>query len=106
MKTTEDLQIVRSNVADMTTASCPTDGSCDCRLTNDTPSENSQKNGTKAAVVGLLCVLGCLAAPLLIGGVAALSSVISGEAWILVVGVTAAVVVGVVLKRRGKGSIC
>jgi hypothetical protein len=42
-----------------------------------------------------------MAGPLLIGGFAAGSSAAAGEAWILAVGAVAAIVTGVVLKKRG-----
>jgi hypothetical protein len=53
------------------------------------------------------CVIGCLAVPVAIGGVAAVSGALAGEAWLLVGLVVAALVVGVaVVCRRGTGKIC
>jgi hypothetical protein len=52
-------------------------------------------------------VIGCLAVPVAIGGVAAVSGALAGEAWLLVGLVVAALVVGVaVVCRRGTGKIC
>ena len=65
-----------------------------------------QRKGLKAAVLGVLCVLGCLAVPIAIGGVAALGGALAGEAWLIGAGLVIAAVVALVLKRRGSGSIC
>ena len=91
-----------------TTIACATDKSCDpdsgCGC-NPAPSAR-RRNGFKAAVLGVLCVLGCLAVPIAIGGVAAIGGAVVGEVWIIVAGLVVAGVVAVVLKRRGSGSIC
>ena len=81
---------------------CDLDAGCGCRPSPATKSFP----GVKAMMLGVLCVLGCLAGPLLIGGVAASGSAIAGEAWIAIVGAVVAVTVGIVFKRRGRGSIC
>ncbi|MGD9793645.1 MAG: hypothetical protein AB7V43_09195 [Acidimicrobiia bacterium] len=60
----------------------------------------------RAALVGVLCVMGCLAIPVAIGGFAALGGAIVGEVWIIGAGFAAAVIVAVVSKRRGGRSIC
>ena len=90
------------------TIACATDKSCDpnsgCGC-NRAPSAR-RRNGFTAAVLGVLCVLGCLTVPMAIGGVAALSGAVVGEVWIIVAGLVVAGVVAVVLKRRGSGSIC
>ena len=70
------------------------------------PSAKTSRRGFKAAVLAVLCVLGCLAVPVAIGGFAALGGVLSGEIWVLAAGLTVAVVVAFVLRRRGGGSIC
>ena len=89
--------------------SCGPAAGCGCgpsaTVENSSASTTSRK-GLKAGLLGLLCVLGCLAAPVAIGGVAALGGAFAGEVWVIVAGLVAAVGVAVVLKRRGGGSIC
>jgi hypothetical protein len=83
--------------------SCGPSTGCGCA---PTPATSSQRKGVKAAVLGVLCVVGCLAVPIAIGGFAALGGALAGEVWLIVAGVVAAGVVAVVLKRRGSGSMC
>ena len=95
-----------------TTASsdaCAIDRSCadsGCGCGPQIPSVKPSRLGFKAAVLGVLCVLGCLAVPVAIGGFAALGGALSGEVWVLAAGLAVAVVVAFVLKRRVGGSIC
>ena len=95
-----------------TTASsdaCAIDRSCidsGCGCGPQSPSAKTSRRGFRAALFGVLCVLGCLAVPVAIGGFAALGGALSGEIWVLAAGLTLAVVVAFVLKRRGGGSIC
>ena len=56
-------------------------------------------------MLGVLCVVGCLAVPIAIGGFAAIGGALAGEVWLIVAGVVVAGV-AVVLKRRGSGLIC
>ena len=72
------------------------DAGCGCA-----PSPDAQATrGAKAMILGALCVLGCLAGPLLIGGVAALGSVVTGEVWVAIAGTAVAISLGIVVKRR------
>ena len=89
-------------IACATDKSCDPDSGCGC---NRAPSAR-RHNGVKAAVLGVLCVLGCLAVPVAIGGFAAIGGAAVGEVWLIVAGLVIAGVVAVVLKRRGSGSIC
>ena len=53
----------------------------------------------------MLCMLGCLAVPVVIGGFAALGGALTGEVWVIVAGLAVAAAVAVLVKRRGGGSI-
>ena len=64
-----------------------------------------RRRGLRAALVGAACVLGCLAVPIAIGGFAAVGGALTGEAWVIVAGVTISAVVAVALKRR-RGTVC
>ena len=90
-------------IAYATDKSCGPESGCGC---GPTPGASGQRKGLKAAVLGVLCVLGCLAVPIAIGGFAALGGALAGEAWLIVAGLVTAAVVAVVLKRRDSGSIC
>ena len=93
--------------------SCAVDGSCPpesgCCGDGPTPAAGTDarsRRGVKAAVLGVLCVVGCLAAPLAVGGVAAAGGALAGEWW-LVAGALLVGVVGiaVMMRRRGR-SMC
>ena len=90
------------------TVACATDKSCgpDSGCGSNPAPSARRSNGVKAALLGVLCVLGCLAVPIAIGGFAALGGAVASEVWIIVAGLVVAGVVAVVLKRRGSGSIC
>jgi hypothetical protein len=114
MNITDELQVIQPDASCAVDRSCAENRGCGCGPTSSAATGSAARanlasktgSGIKAAIVGFLCVLGCLAGPLLIGGVAAASSALAGEAWILSIGVVAAIIIGVVLKKRGKGSIC
>ena len=82
-----------------------TDTGCGCTTTNhatanhDTP---RRKTLGRAGIVGLLCVLGCAAGPLAIGGLAAVTGALSGEAWIIAAGLIIAAVVYAFRRRNGQ----
>ena len=83
-------------VAVTRTEPCST-GCCDGHPEAETTSAVA-RHGWKAAVLGVLCVVGCLAGPLIAGGVATATGALSGE---LLIGVAVAVaIVGVALPRR------
>ena len=86
-----------------TDKSCGPDNGCGC---GPTPSTPGRRKGVKAAVLGVLCVLGCLAMPIAIGVFAAIGGTLADEVWLIVAGLAIAAVVAIVLKRRGSGSIC
>ena len=102
-------QTQQTVTADLTAIACATHKSCGpdtgCRC-NSTPRSSSQRRRLKAAMPGVLCVLGCLAVPIAMGGFAALGGALAGEAWLIIAGVAVAAVVAVMMKRRGTGSIC
>lgn len=79
------------------------DSGCGCGPASHGP---GQRQGARAALFGVLCVLGCLAVPIAIGGFAALGGALSGEVWVLGAGLVVAAIVAVVVKRRGSGSMC
>ncbi|MBI5088571.1 MAG: MerC domain-containing protein [Actinobacteria bacterium] len=82
--------------------SCGPDTGCGC----NPPATAGRRRGLKAAVLGVLCVVGCLAVPIAIGGFAALGGALTGEVWLLVAGLVVAAVIAIIMKRRGSGSIC
>ncbi len=91
-----------------TTIACAVDKSCansgcGCR---PTPGATGQRRGVAAAMLSALCVLGCLAAPVAIGGFAAVGGALAGEAWLIVAGLVVAGAVAIFVKRRSGGSIC
>ena len=84
------------------------DSGCGCATpAGPVPAAQTSRKGLKAGLLAAACVIGCLAVPLALGGVAALSGALAGEAWLLVGLAVAAIVVGVaVVRRRGTGKIC
>lgn len=101
--TPQAFAVERTGITCATDKSCGPDTGCGC---NPTPRSTSHRQGLKAAVLAALCVLGCLAVPIAIGGFAALSGALTGEAWLIIAGITVAAVIAVVVKRRGSRSIC
>ena len=93
-----------------TVAACAIDRSCGpetgCSCTPSATAQPASSQGLKAGLLGVLCVLGCLAVPVVIGGFAALGGVLAGEMSVLVAGLIVAAVVAVVLKRRSGERIC
>ena len=82
-----------------------TDTECGCATANrPTPPDDTTRRKTfsRAGIVGLLCVLGCAAGPLAIGGVAAATGALSGEAWIIAAGLVIAAVVYAYRRRTGR----
>ena len=80
---------------------CVVDGSCkdaECGCTTTKPPNapddtTRRKTLSRTGILGLLCVLGCAAGPLAIGGVAAAAGALSGEAWVIAAGLMIATVV-------------
>jgi nitrate/nitrite transporter NarK len=99
---------------DKTTEACAVDRSCtDSGCGCATPAgpepaaSTTSRKGLKAGLLAAACVVGCLAVPLALGGVAALSGALAGEAWLLVgLAVAAVVVCAGVARRRRTGKIC
>ena len=98
---------------DQPTEACAVDRSCadsGCGCSTPAgsgPDATASRKGLKAGLLAAACVIGCLAVPLVLGGVAALSGALAGEAWLLVgLAVAALVVGGAVLRRRRTGKIC
>ena len=89
-------------VACATDRACGADSGCGCNPSGPTA---GRRRGLRAALIGMACVLGCLAMPIAIGGFAAVGGGLAGEAWVIGAGVTIAVVVAIALKRR-RGAIC
>lgn len=92
------------------TAACAVDRSCGagigCGCAPSATAPTASRRRVKAGLLGVLCVLGCLAVPVAIGGFAALGGALAGEVWVIAAGLVVAVVVAVVLKRRSGGRIC
>lgn len=95
--------------ADHPAMTCATDKSCgpaDGCGCGPAPARSAGRKRLNAAIVGLLCVVGCLAVPIAIGGAAALAGVLAGEAWLIIAGIAVASA-GYVAKRRLRfGSGC
>ena len=93
-----------------TAAACAVDRSygpdTGCGCGPSATAQPASRKGLKAGLLGVLCVLGCLAVPVAIGGFAALGGALAGEVWVIVAGLVVAAVVAVVLKRRSGGRIC
>ena len=92
---------------------CAVDRSCadsDCGCATPTGSEatsTTSRKGLKAGLLAVACVIGCLAVPLALGGIAAVSGALAGEAWLLVgLAVAALVVTVAVVRQRRTGKIC
>jgi hypothetical protein len=105
--TTIDTSPDQTNEACAVDRSCA-DSGCGCATpAGPGPAATTSRKGLKAGLLAAACVIGCLAGPLALGGVAAMSGAVAGEAWLLVGLAVAAVVVGAgVVRRRRTGKIC
>ena len=76
-------------------------GRCDV-VCSTAPAQLDRPKARHVGLIGLLCVLGCAAGPVAVGGVAAAFGPLTGDAWILAGGL----VVGLALyvRRRRAGS--
>jgi hypothetical protein len=100
--------------SDRSTEACELDRSCaDSGCGCSTPAAGSDpeattsRKGLRAGLLAAACVIGCLAVSFALGGVAAVSGALAGEAWLFVGLAVAAIVVGVaVVRRRRTGKIC
>lgn len=64
------------------------------------------RQGSRAALVAVLCVAACVAAPLAVGGIALVSGALVGR-WLAVAGaLLATAIVGVFMLRGGGRSTC
>ena len=82
---------------------CPPDSCCCSGSTPSGQSEPTPGFGAKAAVLAGLCVVGCLAVPLAVGGAAAVGGALAGEWWLVVAFLlSAAVATAVMVRRRGR----
>lgn len=83
--------------------SCSIAEPCDSGCCDDHPASadvRAGRAGWKVALFGALCLAGCLAGPLLAGGLATASGAISGELGLGLL--IAAIVIGVALVRRSR----
>jgi hypothetical protein len=105
--TTINTSTDRQNEACAVDRSCA-DSGCGCSTPADAEqAATTPRKSLKAGLLAAACVIGCLAVPLALGGVAAVSGALAGEAWLLVGLAVAAIVVGVaVARRRRTGKIC
>ena len=83
-----------------------TDSGCGCTsasTSDSTPDGDKARRKTlsRAGIVGLLCVLGCAAGPLAIGGVAAVAGTVAGEAWVIAAGLLIAATFYAYRRRTG-----
>src|SRR5262245_20244160 len=86
---------------------CPADRSCGCEPVAAESEERPRRRGVAGALFAVACAAACLAGPLAVGGLAAMSGALAGEWWIAVVAIAATAVVAIVLlRRRGSGSVC
>ena len=82
-----------------------TETGCGCATTkHPTPADDTPRRKTlsRVGILGLLCVLGCAAGPLAIGGLAAVTGALSGEAWIIATGLLIAAAVYAYRRRTGR----
>lgn len=87
--------------------SCPPESGCCGDVTSPVADADARsRRGVKAAVLGVLCVVGCLAAPLAVGGVAAAGGALAGEWWLAAGALLAGAVAAAVMMRRRGRSIC
>jgi hypothetical protein len=88
--------------------SCGPDTGCGCGSPAETEvaASTARRTGVVAAVLAVLCAAACLAVPLALGGIAAVTGALAGE-WLLVAGgvVVAGAVAAVMWRRRG-GTPC
>ena len=95
---------------DQSTEACAVDRSCadsGCGCATPAGSDPVSTTSRKSLKAGLLAAACVIAVPLALGGIAALSGALAGEAWLLVGLAVAAVVVGVaVARRRRTGKLC
>lgn len=86
--------------------SCPPEPGCCGGSTPAVEGEAEPGRGAKAAALAVLCVVGCLAVPLAVGGATAVGGALAGEWWLAVVALVAAGAAGVVIARRRGRSSC
>lgn len=80
---------------------------CGCGSSSAYEQLAPRQRGTKAALLAIACLAVCLAVPLAIGGVVALSGALVGEWWIIAVALVAAPASATVMvRRRGTGPVC
>lgn len=101
---------------DEASPSCATDRSCppESSCCGGTPATGEQavaptsKAGFRAAALGVLCIVGCLAIPLAAGGAAAMFGAVSGTWWVVIGSVllTAGLSAVVLSRRRAGGRVC
>ena len=84
------------------------DSGCGCAtLAAGEHAATTSRKGLKAGLLAAACVIGCLGLPLALGGVAAVSGALAGEAWRFVGLAVAAIAGGVAVERRRRtGTIC
>ena len=81
---------------------CPPESGCCGGSAPSGEGQTRPRRGTKAAVLAVLCVVGCLAAPLAVGGVAAAGGALAGEWWLVVAALVATAAAAVIARRRGR----
>ena len=86
--------------------SCPPESGCCGGPTSAAEGEVRSRRGAKAALVAVLCVVGCLAFPLAVGGAAAVGGALAGEWWLAVAALVAGAVAAAVIWRRRGRSVC
>ncbi len=64
------------------------------------------KNVGSAELLGLICVLGCAAGPIVIGGLATLTGAVSGKTWIMAAGLITSAAIFVYRRRTGRRGGC
>ena len=86
--------------------SCPPESGCCSGPEPSAGGEKTSRRSAKAAVLAVLCVVGCLAVPLAVGGAAAVGGALAGEWWLVVAALAAAAASAVVIARRRGRSVC
>ena len=78
------------------------DTGCGCVSTPVRTNAPRRATATRVGMIGILCVLACVAGPLAIGALAAVTGAVAGETWIIAAGLVGAAVASYYRRRRGR----
>lgn len=101
---TDHLMTTQAEVNRIAVVTSDHDGSnpgCGCESAPPSPAR-SVSGPAKAGLIGLLCVLGCAAGPLFIGGIGAATGAFANELWIVISALIVAVGIYAYRRRTGR----